>query len=218
LKFQASVGVYLLTLAWFFGALPDHVRRGRLAGALVVAALAASAFEIGYITLQAGRGLASHYNTGDAFHGAMYTLMGVGAVTLTAVSPALAALLIRHRPIGWSGAFWLSVVTGLVLTFVLGAGAGAVLSSGSGHWIGGVPSDAGGVPIFGWSRTGGDLRVAHFLGMHAMHVMPVIGLAAARLLPDRLATLAVGIAAVAYCGLTYLVFTQALRGLPLIPA
>jgi hypothetical protein len=217
LKFQASVGIYLLTLAWFLAALPEGVRHGRVVPVLVAVATAASAFEIIYITLQAGRGLASHYNVGDPFHGVMYTLMGVGAVTLTAVSPAVAVLLWRDRPVRWSTAFWLSVLLGLVLTFVLGAGAGAVLSSGNGHWIGGVRSDAGGVPVFGWSRTGGDLRAAHFLGMHAMHVLPVVGLMAGRLLESRQAIGGVVVAASAYSAGTGLVFWLALRGIPLFP-
>jgi hypothetical protein len=218
LKFQASVGLYLLTLAWFVGVLPERVRRGRAVLVLVSVALATSAFEIGYITFQAGRGLASHYNVGDPFHATMYTLMGIGAVTLTAVSPALAFLLARHRPPAWSPAFWLSVVLGLVLTFVLGAGAGGVLSSGDGHWIGGLRTDAGGVPVFGWSRTGGDLRVAHFLGIHAMQVLPLIGFAAGRLMRERGAAITVWGATAAYCAATVLVFVQALRGIPLLPA
>jgi hypothetical protein len=218
LKFQASVGIYLLTLAWFVAALPERVRQGRIVGALVAAAIAASAFEIGYITLQAARGLASHYKVDDPFHAAMYTLMGIGAVTLTAVSPAVAALLWRHRPARWSTAFWVSAVLGLTLTFVLGAGAGAVLSSGDGHWIGGVRSDAGGVPVFGWSRTGGDLRAAHFLGMHALHGLPVIGFMAGRLLPAGKAIGAVVMATAAYCAVTGVVFWLAVSGIPLFPA
>ncbi|MDP8917289.1 MAG: hypothetical protein M3O00_00185, partial [Pseudomonadota bacterium] len=101
LKFQASVGVYLLTLSWFLAALPEGVRRGRVVAVLVGVAIAASTFEIAYITFQAARGLASHYNVGDPFHGAMYTIMGIGAVTLTAISPAVAALLWRDRPARW---------------------------------------------------------------------------------------------------------------------
>jgi hypothetical protein len=218
LKFQASVGLYLLTLAWFMAALPERVRRGRVAGALVAAAIGASFFEIAYITLQAARGLASHYSVADPFHAAMYTLMGIGAVTLTAVSPAVAALLWRHRPARWTTAFWLSAILGLALTFVLGAGAGAVLSAGDGHWIGGVRSDAGGVPVFGWSRTGGDLRAAHFLGMHALHGLPIVGFIAGRLLPPGKAIGAVVTATAAYCAVTGVVFWLALSGIPLFPA
>jgi hypothetical protein len=184
---------------------------------LVAVAIATASFEIVYITVQAARGLASHYNVGDPFHAAMYTLMGLAAVTLTAVSPAIALLLWRDRPSHWSTAFWLSVVLGLVLTFVLGAGAGAVLSAGDGHWIGGVRSDANGVPVFGWSRTGGDLRAAHFLGMHALHVLPVIGLIAGRLLRSWQAISGVVAAALAYSAGTGLVFWLALRGIPLFP-
>ncbi|ANY84050.1 hypothetical protein BB934_37970 (plasmid) [Microvirga ossetica] len=217
LKFQASIGLYLLTLSWFLAALPEGVRRGRAVAVLVTMTVAASAFEIAYITLQVARGLASHYNVGDPIHSMMYTLMGIGAVTLTAVSPAVAVLFWRHRPARWSTAFWLSVMLGLVLTFVLGAGAGAMLSAGDGHWISGVRSDAGGVPVFGWSRTGGDLRAAHFLGMHAMHVLPVIGLIAGRLLRPRPAISVVVGAASAYCVGTGVVLWLALRGIPIFP-
>ena len=215
LKFQASVSLYLLTLAWFVAGLPERVRRGRVVTALVAVAIATASFEIVYITLQAARGLASHYNVGDPFHAAMYALMGLAAVTLTAVSPAVALLLWRCRPVHWSTAFWLSVVLGLLLTFVLGAGAGAVLSAGDGHWIGGVRSDASGVPVFGWSRTGGDLRAAHFLGLHAMHVLPLVGWIAGRLLGLRQAMSVVVVAASAYAAGTGLVFWLALRGIPL---
>jgi hypothetical protein len=107
-------------------------------------------------------------------------------------------------------------VLGLVLTFVLGAGSGAVLSAGDGHWIGSVRSDATGLPLVGWSRTGGDLRAAHFLGMHALHVLPVVGFLAARLLPAGPGVAAVIAAAAGYGALTAAVFWQALQGVPLI--
>jgi len=217
LKFQASVGLYLLTLAWFFGDLPARVRAGRAVRALTAVAIGASAFEIGYITLQAGQGLASHFNVGDPFHALMYGLMGLGAVALTAVSPALAVLLVRHRPGHLTTAFRLSIVVGLALTFVLGASVGAMLSSLDGHWIGGVRSDAGGVPVFGWSRTGGDLRIAHFLGIHAMHVLPVVGFAAGRFLPGARAVSAVVIASVVYTALAGTTLVMALEGMPLFP-
>ncbi len=216
LKFEASIGIYLLTLAWFVGELPDHARRGRAVRWLCVAAIGASAFEMAYIAAQAARGLASHYNVGDPFHALMYSLMGVGAVILTAMSPVLAALLARHRPAHLPPAYLLSIVLGLVLTFVLGAGSGAVLSAGDGHWIGGVRSDAGGLLVLGWSRTGGDLRSAHFLGMHALHALPVVGYMAGRLLSPRAGVITVAAAALVYSAATGAVFTLALRGIPLV--
>ena len=60
-----------------------------------------------------------------------------------------------------------------------------MLAQGTGHWVGGVPTDAGGLPLFGWSRTGGDLRVPHFFATHVMQALPLLGLAADRLAPRR---------------------------------
>lgn len=45
------------------------------------------------------------------------------------------------------------------------------------HWIGGDQTDATGIPLLGWSTTGGDLRPAHFLGMHVMQILPGVALA-----------------------------------------
>jgi hypothetical protein len=218
LKFQASIGLYLVTLALFVGALPARVRGGRWVTGLVVAALATAAFEVVYITLQAACGLASHYNVGDPFHRTMYGLMGVGAVVLTGVSPAVGALLWRHRPAQWSKALWIGAVSGLVLTFFLGAGTGGVLSPRDGHWVGGLRTDLGGLPLVGWSRTGGDLRVAHFIGMHALQVLPAIGWIAGRLLRPTLAMAATLFAAILYSLATVAALVQALAGLPLLPS
>ena len=91
---------------------------------------------------------------------------------LTATQPALAWLLLRHADPRRAPAYRLAVVIGLVLTFVLGAGVGGLLS-------GLQPPETSALPIVGWSMAGGDLRPAHFLGIHAQQALPLVGLAVA---------------------------------------
>jgi hypothetical protein len=67
-----------------------------------------------------------------------------------------------------------------------------------------------------WSRDGGDLRVAHFFGMHAMQVVPVIGALLARVWSPRLAIGGVIGAAGIYAAGTIFTFVQALQGQPFL--
>ncbi len=162
LKFMASIALFSLSTAWFAGLLPQPVREGRTMKAIVWTVIGAGAFEAGYITLQAALGQASHYNLSDLTHMLLYQAMGLGALAMTATQPVLAWLVVRHVP---QRSLWREgVVLGLVLTFVLGAGAGGLL--------GGLPPPpTAGLPLFGW-HWGGDLRPAHFVGMHVQQLLP----------------------------------------------
>lgn len=217
-KFQLSTGVYLLTLALFMGWLPEQTRRSRAARYVVWTAVIAGLFEVLYITWQGSQGQASHFNTKTPYLATMYTLMGVGAVALASAALVLGVVIARTASYSLPPALKLAVVLGLVLTFVLGAGFGGYMSAQpAGHWVGGVLSDSGGLPLVTWSRSGGDLRVAHFFGIHAMHFIPAFALAlgVARV-RQPVALRAVWIFAVVFTAFCVWTFVQARQGLPFL--
>ena len=102
---------------------------------------------------------------------------------------------------------------GLVLTFLLGGGLGGYMSAQPGHAVG---PEGGHVPLFGWNRNGGDLRNAHFLGIHAEQALPIIAaLVAGGTTRIRWAVLIGGTAL--YVAVTLAIFAQAVAGRPLLP-
>ncbi len=218
LKFALSTGVYLLTLVLVMVYLPLEDLRSKKA--LYVAWIGAitGVFEVAYVSFQGAQGLGSHFNLSTRFHANMYTLMGVGAVLLTSAALVCAVLIARSRAYALPPALKLAVVLGLVLAFVLGTGFGGYLSAQrAGHWVGGMPTDSGGLPLFTWSRSGGDLRVAHFFGIHAMHFIPAFALALGLIkLQPSAAKGAVWGFAVLFSGFCTWTFVQAVRGVPFL--
>lgn len=176
LKFMASIGLFALSTAWFIGLLPETHRHGRAIHTVVWTVIVAGGFEIVYITLQAALGQASHFNFSSPLHITMYSLMGAGAMAMTATQPLLAWQIARHArddlPLAWRD----GVVAGLVLTFVLGASAGGLLGSMQ-------PPAGSGLPVVGWHPSG-DLRPAHFLGLHAQQLFPLVGALIAVAMPS----------------------------------
>lgn len=212
-KFVFSVAVFALTTAWFFGYVRPDRRRARSLRAIVAIIIAAGSFEIIYISWQAGHGLASHFNKSSIFYEVMYALMGVGAVSLVAATLPLAWEIGRRPAPGLTPQYVGAVVLGLVLCFVLGGGFGIYMSQQTGHAVGLVGGHA---PVFGWNRAGGDLRIAHFLGIHAQQAIPILGLLVGGLSPRlRWPTLIGGTAA--YAALAAALFIQAIKGHALLP-
>ena len=80
------------------------------------------------------------------------------------------------------------------------------------HSVGG-PDGGPGVPVTGWSREYGDVRVAHFIGLHAIQVLALIALALRRWgAPEAVRVRALLAAAASYASLFLLLLWQALRG------
>jgi hypothetical protein len=211
-KFMVSSGIYLLTLALALATLPQAAGRSKAGRYVAWMATAAALFEVAYITWRASRGEASHFNTATPAAALMYALMGVGAVLLASTSVVAGVMVMRAREFAFGRALHAGIGWGLVLGGVLGAITGGYMSSQTGHWVGGVPSDAGGLAVFRWAREAGDLRVAHFFGLHAMQLLPAFALAARSVWADQPALRATALFAALYTAFTAFTFVQAMAG------
>lgn len=169
-KFEFSVAIQFLTVAWFVQLLPFEQRTSQLVTRLCQTMAVVGILEIAYIVLQASKGEASHFNVSTPLSLLSYSLMGIGAITMLSISGWLGVMILRHGETG--NAFVYVAGLSLIAGSVLGSLTGIFISMHQSHWVGSLHTDAGGLPLFGWSGTGGDLRVAHFFGMHIMQAVP----------------------------------------------
>jgi hypothetical protein len=82
----------------------------------------------------------------------------------------------------------------------------------------GVEDGGPGLPGLNWSTVGGDLRIGHFVGMHALQVLPFVAWFVSRRkkLSTRQQVQLVWTAGVGYLGIVALVTWQALRAQSII--
>ncbi|WP_225833081.1 hypothetical protein [Streptomyces sp. NK08204] len=227
-KFSVSFVAYCLSLAWMLSLLPSGRRVGWWAGTVVALA---SLIEMVIITGQVVRGKRSHFNHETPFDEALFNAMGVTVAILWLGTLAIAVLLLRAR-IADRASAW-AMRSGIILALA-GAGVGFLMSRpapgqrrGVSKVVGahsvGVPDGGPSMPLTGWSTTGGDLRIPHFVGMHALQLLPLLVTVLTALAPrftrladDRIRLRLVLLASGTYAATFALVLWQALRGQPLI--
>ena len=172
-KFFLSFIVQFSTVGWALSFLPSAQRNARRVKVAVAAMSFAAWLEMAYMIFRASRAEASHYNDTSVFAQVMYGAMGLGALTLVGTAFFIGYLVWRNRK---QSLMTLAAGLGLMLGMVLATFAGVYMSAQTSHWVGGEMSDVHGLGFFGWSTTGGDLRVAHFAGMHAAQFIPMAAL------------------------------------------
>ena len=179
LRFALSLGVYAVTMALAAQWLSSRRRVPGWRG-LSPVVLAALVFEMGWIAVQAARGVDSHFNERTAFEALMFSLMGAGAATLSL------------------GTLWLGIVAGRMLSgafmtqdrlIALGIALGFVSTGLLLPWTGEALVDVGrsqtaigtgwAVPVLGWRVDGSDPRPAHFVAAHLMQALPLAAIALA---------------------------------------
>lgn len=215
LKFALSFVAYAGTLAWLTSRFD---LRGRLVTVTGWVIVAASALEMVIIIRQAARGVRSHFNQDSAADIALYSVMGATVFVLYLGTIVFAVAALRRRSPDRVAV--LAVRAGLVVA-LLGFAVGYAMVAVNAHAVG-VPDGGPGMFLTGWSTTGGDLRVAHFVGMHGLQAIPltaaaIVAFTSARLTTDTQLRLVL-IFATAYGALVLILLAQALRAEPLLSA
>src|SRR5229473_1516771 len=227
-KFAISVSLYCFTFVWLLGFVESRPRLARFAANVTVVSFIV---EMTVILTQAARGTTSHFNLTNPLSSFLWLTMGAFIVVVWMMNFLLALVLIFERIPDRTFAW--SLRLGLLISLV-GMGAAffmvrptpdqmTAMSAGHGPRIIGAHSvgvaDGGpGLPVVGWSTVGGDLRVAHFVGIHAMQVLPFFGWLIARRrgvfsrLSEGQRLSLVWTGGLAYLGLVLLLVWQALRG------
>ncbi|MBW4700726.1 MULTISPECIES: hypothetical protein [unclassified Micromonospora] len=221
-KFSVSFALYAATLAWMLAQLP---RRSRIAewsaGVVVATALAEMVVIVGQVL----RGTTSHYNQTTPLNAALWQVMGIAIMVLFAAHLIVAVVLLVRRPTDrattWAVALGLGLsALGMLAAFPMVAQDRAGPDGIAGAHSVGVPDGGPGLPIVGWSTTGGDLRIGHFVGLHAMQALPILAYLLRRYLghwlDERSRVRLLVVAGAGYGVLTVLLTWQALRGQPLL--
>jgi hypothetical protein len=226
-KFAVSTAIYMFTLAWVFTCLSEWPRLRKLAGRGTAAIFIV---EVAIIALQAWRGTTSHFNYSTPLNGALFVIMGSAIVLQTLLSVAVAVALWRQqfqdRALGWALRLGMAITiagafTGGLMTRPTDAQLDQIVATRQATIIGahtvGAPDGGPGLPGTGWSVEHGDLRVPHFIGLHALQVLPVIALLLwRRRIEDRRRARLVVVAGGSYAALFLMLIWQALRGQALV--
>lgn len=210
-KFGLSIAVLLASLAWV---VPRLGARASVREGLAWLLLVTLVVEMAVILTQAQRGTTSHFNVATPFDSALWRAMQ-GAIVAASAGLVAIAWLATARPLegaeavlqfAWRAGLWLSL---------LAAVSGFRMGAGLAHSVGG-PDGSEGLWLANWSRTIGDLRVSHFISLHALQVVPGVAWLTAGLASEAARWVAVtGVAALTLAA-ALATLVQALLGRPFV--
>ena len=217
-KFGISTAIFSITIAWLYGYLTPSRKINRFANTLAAVLI----LEVAIIYIQAFRGTTSHFNIMTPLDGILFSVMGIAILILWLATIGVFLTLWRQpfTDPAWGWALRL----GMLITVIGSATGGLMLrttpeqsaqhrlhlntGANGGHTVG--AKDGGpGLPGVGWSEEHGDLRIPHFLGLHAIQAIPFLAWLTRR---RRNRTAVVITASTSYFALAAILLAQALAG------
>ncbi|AOP35522.1 hypothetical protein A0128_17755 [Leptospira tipperaryensis] len=184
-KFAVSTSVYSFTLVWILQYIQGNEKTiQKLSWVITIMLIIENVAIYG----QAFRGEPSHFNITSPLNGMIFSIMGTSITILWIAHIVIGFYLIRQKlenralleSFRWGmGIAALGMILGFFMTVPrpeqIEAMKLGILKANGGHTFGG--DDGGpGLPILGWSTIAGDMRIPHFIGIHAMQMIPMLAL------------------------------------------
>ena len=171
MKFALSIWIYSWTMAIMLHYVKD-IRKVKVYSWVAVVCMG---FEQIAISFQALRGTLSHFNKENTFGIILFSLMGVFILTITIWTAYITYIFIKQKTYDLHPAIVLGIKIGLIY-FVIFSLFGGYISALQGHTVGSVDGGKG-LVFINWSTSFGDLRVAHFFGIHSLQLIPLFAIA-----------------------------------------
>jgi hypothetical protein len=167
-KFAISISIYCLTWPLFLQYLPSERLRNSFANFTVFA----MTFEMLAIASQAARGELSHHNISGLYNMLLFSAMGLVIVSQTLFALYVGYRFFKVKPVEISPALLWAIRLAIIMAGIF-ALEGGIMAQRLAHTVG--AADGGpGLPLLNWSRMAGDLRIAHFVGLHALQIVPLV--------------------------------------------
>lgn len=174
LKFTLSAWIYIWTIGWMLAQLRVPTRtKAILRWSLLLTIL----LEVVLVSTQSARGIPSHFNHSTTLNTLIFNTMGVAIAWNTIIAIDMFRRMTKEsqvNPALWSNRVLLWGVRWGLLLFLAGSVVGGLMARQLQHTVGAVDGGAG-LPFLNWSTVAGDLRVAHFFGLHALQLLPILG-------------------------------------------
>lgn len=212
IKFCLSIGIYAWTFGWILWDLHGRQRWIKTLSWMIAISMI---MEIIVIIYQASRAALSHFNQDSTMDQMLFGIMGlfIGVNTI-AIFITFGLFLFTKTTLDKPYVVALKLA---LVVFILGNWVGGQMIKHGGHAVG-APEDAPGIPFLNWNTLGGDLRIGHFLGLHAIQVIPLISyyvLKKTSLSVSSRYAIAV-VSAILYGGLVAWLYLRAAQGLALV--
>jgi len=166
-KFSFSIFLYAWTMAWYCHYLSDFNIEPFNWVVIIL-----FGFEVLYVAFQAGKGQLSHFNISTPIYSILYSIMGLAAAIVTFYTAYIGVLFFVQSFPNLPDYYVWAIRFG-ILIFVVFSFEGFLMGSRMNHSVGAL-NDNSNWFIVGWSKTVGDLRVSHFIGMHALQLLPLL--------------------------------------------